>query len=103
MTAKEWLGYPTQKPQLLLERIIESSSTENAWILDPFCGCGTTVSAAEKLGRNWVGIDISMLAVKLIEHRIVKQYPKLKDQIQINGLPKDMAGARALFKHDAWD
>ncbi len=55
MGAKEWLGYPTQKPEALLERIIQASSKEDSWILDPFCGCGTTVSVAERLKRNWVG------------------------------------------------
>jgi site-specific DNA-methyltransferase (adenine-specific) len=102
-TVKEYLGYPTQKPEALLERIVKASSNEGDWVLDPFCGCGTTVSAAEKLQRNWVGIDVSMLSVKLIERRVVKQHPKLHDQIHINGLPKDMAGARALFATDPWD
>jgi len=99
----ESLGYPTQKPERLLERIILAASKEGDWVLDPFCGCGTTISATEKLARNWVGIDISMLAVKLIERRIVKQHPELKNEIRINGLPKDMAGARSLFEHDPWD
>jgi len=101
--AAERLGYPTQKPEELLMRIVTSSSNEGDWVLDPFCGCGTTVAAAEKLRRNWVGIDVSMLAVKLIERRLVKQYPELKDKIYINGLPKDIAGAKALFAADPWD
>jgi hypothetical protein len=67
--AAERLGYPTQKPQALLERIIESSTNEGEVVLDPFCGCGTTVAAAEKLGRSWVGIDITYLAISLIKSR----------------------------------
>jgi site-specific DNA-methyltransferase (adenine-specific) len=101
--AQARLGYPTQKPESLLERIIKASSNEGDWVLDPFCGCGTTVSVSEKLKRNWVGIDISMLAVKLIERRLVKQYPELKNKIYINGLPKDVEGAKALFAADPWD
>lgn len=99
----ETLGYPTQKPEALLERIIEGSSNEESWILDPFCGCGTTVSVAERLKRNWVGIDISMLAVKLVERRLIKTHPELKNKIYINGLPKDMQGAKALARKDPWD
>jgi site-specific DNA-methyltransferase (adenine-specific) len=102
-TSAERLGYPTQKPEALLERIINASSNEDSWILDPFCGCGTSVSVAENLKRNWVGIDISMLAVKLIERRLVKQHPVLKNHIYINGLPKDLAAAHALFANDPWD
>jgi site-specific DNA-methyltransferase (adenine-specific) len=102
-TVKEYLGYPTQKPQKLLERIINASSNENDWVLDPFCGCGTTVAAAEKLKRNWVGIDVSMLAIKLIQRRLIDQNPDLKDKIHLDGLPKDLSGARALFKEDPWD
>ena len=69
-TAKERLGYPTQKPEALLERVIKASSKEGDWVFDPFCGCGTTVAAAEKLKRNWVGIDITTLAINLIKHRL---------------------------------
>ena len=61
------MGYPTQKPEALLERIINASSKEGDWVLDPFCGCGTTVAVAEKLNRNWVGIDITTLAINLIK------------------------------------
>jgi site-specific DNA-methyltransferase (adenine-specific) len=68
--AQERLGYPTQKPQALLERIIESSTTEGDLVLDPFCGCGTTIAAAEKLGRRWIGIDVTYLAVALMKSRI---------------------------------
>ncbi len=68
--AKERLGYPTQKPIALLERIISASSKEGDVVLDPFCGCGTTVAAAQKLGRRWIGIDITHLAITLIRHRL---------------------------------
>lgn len=102
-SARERLGYPTQKPEKLLERIILASSNEGDWVLDPFCGCGTTVSVAERLKRNWVGIDISMLAVKVIERRVVDHYPGLKGKIHITGLPKDLAGAKKLFNTNPWD
>ena len=68
--AAERLGYPTQKPVALLERIIQSSSNEGDVILDPFCGCGTTIAAAQKLGRRWIGIDITQLAISLIRYRM---------------------------------
>ncbi|MEK9165578.1 MAG: DNA methyltransferase, partial [Patescibacteria group bacterium] len=64
----EQLGYATQKPETLLERIIKASSKEGDWVLDPFCGCGTTAAVAEKLNRNWIGIDITTLAISLIKH-----------------------------------
>ena len=102
-SAKERLGYPTQKPEKLLERIILASSNVGDWILDPFCGCGTTIAVAEKYKRNWIGIDVSMLAVKLEERRLVKQVPSLKNHIHIDGLPKDIQGAEALFHNDPWD
>src|ERR1039458_1973711 len=67
--AQERLGYPTQKPVALLERIIKASSNPGDLVLDPFCGCGTTIDAAEKLGRKWIGIDITQLAISLIKNR----------------------------------
>lgn len=100
-TSSEILGYPTQKPESLLERIIKASSKEGDWILDPFCGCGTTVSVAERLKRNWVGIDITMLAVNLIRHRLAKQYPDI--EIFVDGRPKDLGAAKALFKKDPFE
>ena len=69
-TSSERMGYPTQKPLALLERIVTASSNEGDIVLDPFCGCGTAVIAAEKLGRTWIGIDITHLAVNLIEKRL---------------------------------
>ena len=68
--AAERLGYPTQKPEALLERVIKASSNEGDTILDPFCGCGTAIAAAQKLNRRWIGIDITNLAISLIKHRL---------------------------------
>ena len=71
---KEYLGYPTQKPIKLLDRIIRASSNPGDLVLDPFCGCGTTIDAAQALDRRWVGIDITHLAVGLIKHRLLERY-----------------------------
>lgn len=103
--AKERLGYPTQKPEKLLERIIEASTKEGDWVLDPFCGCGTTVAVAERLKRNWVGIDISMLAINAIEGRLITRFKSrgLKNKIIDDGLPKDLAAAKRLFKNDPYN
>jgi site-specific DNA-methyltransferase (adenine-specific) len=100
---KERLGYQTQKPEGLLNRIISAVTEPGDLVLDPFCGCGTTVSVAEKLKRSWVGIDISMLAVKLIERRLIKSHPCLQNNIFINGLPKDMAAAKSLATKEPFD
>ncbi|TJU72549.1 MAG: site-specific DNA-methyltransferase [Mesorhizobium sp.] len=97
-TAKERLGYPTQKPIALLDRIIRASTNEDAVILDPFCGCGTTVEAAERLGRNWLGIDVTHYAVTLIERRLSKI--ENSSPYQVNGRPTDLAGARDLARRD---
>ncbi|MEK7653631.1 MAG: DNA methyltransferase [Patescibacteria group bacterium] len=102
-SSDESLGYPTQKPETLLERIIKASSNEGDWILDPFCGCGTTVAAAEKLKRNWVGIDITALSINLIKHRIKKQFDLGEKQIFVDGLPTDLTGAKELFKKDPFE
>jgi site-specific DNA-methyltransferase (adenine-specific) len=67
--AQERLGYPTQKPEALLERILAISSDEGATVLDPFCGCGTTIAAAQKLNRRWIGIDVTHLAINLTLQR----------------------------------
>ena len=100
--AKEYLGYPTQKPLALLERIISASSNEGDVVLDPFCGCGTALDAAQKLKRNWIGIDITHLAVSLIEKRLKNRYPELaaKGAFTIEGVPQDFAGARDLAERD---
>lgn len=101
--SKERLGYPTQKPEALLERIIKASSKEGDWVLDPFCGCGTTIAAAEKLKRNWVGIDVTALAINLIKHRLEKQFDLGYKQINVDGLPTDLGGAKELFKKDPFE
>ncbi|MDZ4093794.1 MAG: DNA methyltransferase [Paracoccaceae bacterium] len=90
--AQERLGYPTQKPVALLERILNASSNPGDVVLDPFCGCGTTVHAAQKLGREWIGIDVTHLAVGLIEKRLRDAFPGV--QFTTHGVPQDLAGAR---------
>ena len=90
--AQERLGYPTQKPVALLERIIAASSNPGDVVLDPFCGCGTAVHAAQKLGRQWIGIDITHLAISLIEKRLKDAFGRI--QFEVHGTPKDL-GARA--------
>jgi len=97
-SSKERLGYPTQKPEALLERIIEASSKEGDLVLDPFCGCGTTVAVAERLNRQWAGIDITTLSINLIKHRLQHQFRDKNIKIYVDGLPKDLAGAQSLFK-----
>ncbi len=94
---KERMGYPTQKPLSLLERIISASSNEDDVILDPFCGCGTAVIAAEKLHRNWVGIDITHLAVSLIEKRL---YDSFRIKSKIIGIPQSLEAAKKLANSD---
>jgi site-specific DNA-methyltransferase (adenine-specific) len=90
----EKLGYPTQKPLALLERIISASANEDNVILDLFCGCGTAVHAAQKLRRPWIGIDITHLAISLIEKRLKDAFPGIK--YEVHGTPKDLDGARDL-------
>lgn len=94
----ERLGYPTQKPLGLLERIIAASSREGDVILDPFCGCGTTVEAAESLNRKWLGIDVTHFAVTLIEARLASKHPQA--DYSVYGRPVDLAGARDLARRD---
>ena len=97
----ESLGYPTQKPQALLERIIQASSNEGDVVLDPFCGCGTAVAAAQKLKRQWLGIDITHLAVALMKNRLKTAFNILPGQdYQVVGEPKDVGSARALAEQD---
>lgn len=103
-TDPERLGYQTQKPEGLLQRIIESACPPDGLVLDPFCGCGTTVSAAQRLGRSWIGIDISYLAIDLIEKRLEAQYgPAIRDTYKVAGIPRDLPGARALFEQNPFD
>ena len=99
--AKERLGYPTQKPEALLERIIQSSSNEGDVVLDPFCGCGTAVAAAQKLGRQWMGIDITHLAVALMKNRLKTAFGLEPGRdYQVVGEPVDVGSARALWEQD---
>ena len=109
-SAAERLGYPTQKPEQLLERIISASSNPMGVVLDPFCGCGTAVHAAQKLGRQWIGIDITHLAISLIEKRLKDAfYDKAKPpaeqtlQFAVHGTPKDLEGARHLAQMSEHD
>jgi site-specific DNA-methyltransferase (adenine-specific) len=98
--AQERLGYPTQKPQALLERIIKASSNEGDVVLDPFCGCGTTIHAAQKMKREWIGIDITHLAISLIEKRLKDAFPGI--EYEVHGTPKDLEGARDLALRDKY-
>jgi adenine specific DNA methylase Mod len=98
--SEERLGYPTQKPLALLERIICSSSNVGDVVLDPFCGCGTAVHAAQKLGRQWIGIDVTHLAITLIEKRLRDAFPAIK--FEVHGTPKDLAGAGDLALRDKY-
>lgn len=99
--AQERLGYPTQKPVALLERIVAASSNEGDVVLDPFCGCGTTVHAAEKLGRQWMGIDVTHLAIGLIEKRLRDAFEGVK--FTTHGVPQDLSGARDLARRGRED
>lgn len=96
----EYLGYPTQKPLALLERILQASSNAGEVVLDPFCGCGTAVHAAQRLNRQWIGIDITHLAVSLIEKRLKDAFVGI--EFDVHGTPKDLAGARDLAARDKY-
>ena len=98
--AAERLGYPTQKPLALLERIIQASSNEGEVVLDPFCGCGTAVHAAQKLKRNWIGIDVTHLAISLVEKRLRDAFSDIS--FQVHGAPQDWEGARDLAERDKY-
>ncbi len=98
--AAERLGYPTQKPLALLERIIQTSSNPDCWILDPFCGCGTAIAAAQKLGRKWIGIDITHLSIALQKYRLEAMFPGIKPKVI--GEPKDIGAAGQLAKEDRY-
>jgi len=94
--AQERLGYPTQKPEALLERIIKASSNEGDVVLDPFCGCGTAIAVAERLKRRWIGIDITYLAINLVQRRLRDHFPNDLSPYEIIGAPTDVQGAEAL-------
>jgi DNA modification methylase len=97
--SKDRLGYPTQKPVALLERIIQESSNESDVIMDPFCGCGTAIAAGEKLSRKWIGIDVTHLAISLIKKRITDHFPDAK--FEVVGEPRSLDDAQVLFKQSA--
>ncbi len=97
----ERLGYPTQKPEALLERIILTSSSEGDIVLDPFCGCGTAIAVSERLDRKWVGIDITHLAIAAIVNRMESAFPGI--EIRRHGEPADLGGAQALALLDRYD
>ncbi len=102
--AKERLGYPTQKPLALLDRIIKASSSKGDLVLDPFCGCGTTIESAARLGRQWAGIDISSFAIGMIQD---KRLRRLGIILSTQGIPYDLVSARKLsvespFNFESW-
>lgn len=96
-TGSERLGYPTQKPESLMKRIIEASSNEGDIVLDAYCGCGTTVAVSQRLNRQWIGIDITYQSISVILKRLEDSFGKgVLDNITLNGIPKDMKSAEAL-------
>lgn len=99
--AAERLGYPTQKPEALLERIIKASSKEGDLVLDPFCGCGTTIAAAQKLNRRWIGIDITHLAITLMKHRLEDAFGS-KVKYKVLGEPVSLPDAEKLAEEDPY-
>jgi DNA modification methylase len=99
--AAERLGYPTQKPEALLERIIKASSNAGDLVLDPFCGCGTTIVVAERLNRRWIGVDITRLAVTLMKHRLNDAFGG-KVSYKVVGEPVSVTEAVALAKEDPY-
>lgn len=101
--AKERLGYPTQKPESLLERIIQTSTDEGDTVLDPFCGCGTTIAAAQRLGREWIGIDITHLAINLIKNRLLDAFgEEVKESYRVVGEPVSLPDATRLAEEDPY-
>ena len=99
--SKERLGYPTQKPEALLERIIEASSNEGDVVFDAFCGCGTAVAVAQRLNRRWMGIDTTHLAISLLKYRLADTFGDYV-AYEIIGEPKDEASAKALAVQDRY-
>ena len=106
-SSKERIGYPTQKPLALLDRIIKASSNEGDLVMDPFCGCGTALHAAQDLRRRWIGIDICVNACKVTEQRIKGHFDSLWSDIEFRGLPKTRDDARFMagsdpFRFERW-
>jgi SAM-dependent methyltransferase len=102
LRGKEGLGYPTQKPETLLERVINLSSNPTDLVLDPFCGCGTAIAVAHKLGWRWIGIDVSPTACNLMALRFHKMEPR--NCVNIMGMPLDEVDLRKLphFEFQNW-
>lgn len=99
--SEERLGYPTQKPIALLERIIKASSNEGDIVFDPFCGCGTTIYAAEKTKRQWMGCDIAILSIRLVRDILVERYHLVEGtHFEVDGIPVSVEQAQELFEHD---
>ena len=94
--SREYMGYPTQKPRSLYERIIRASSNKGDLVLDPFCGCGTTLMAAEELNREWIGIDLTYLAIGAVRHQFETSFPQHRDSITIAGTPENAEQALQL-------
>jgi DNA modification methylase len=102
--ATERLGYPTQKPLALMERIVAASSNEGDVVLDPFCGCGTTIDAAQRLNRHWAGIDVTYISIDLIQKRLKDRFGEgIEDTYEVSGIPRDKAAALALFSQSPFD
>ncbi len=101
--AQERLGYPTQKPEALLERVINASSNEGDVVLDPFCGCGTAIAVAERLKRRWIGIDVTHVSISLMKHRLHDTFGSELSDYTVIGLPQDVASARALATESEHD
>ena len=99
-SGKERVGYPTQKPEALLERVILASSRPGDVVLDPFCGCGTAVAVAERLERRWIGIDVTHLAIALVRNRLDTGFPGREVHYEVQGEPVDVESARALAAND---
>jgi len=97
----ERLGYPTQKPLALLKRIVLASSDKGDLVLDPFCGCGTTIEAAQHEGRQWIGIDVAVHAIKVIEARLSDRFDAAADY-RVEGMPRDFASAVRLAEKDKY-
>lgn len=103
VSGNEVLGYPTQKPEALLERIINASSNKGQTVLDPFCGCGTTVAVAQRLGRKWIGIDITCLAIALVKNRLQDTFGKrINKAYTVIGEPVSLYDSEILAKEDPY-
>ncbi|MBN2462144.1 MAG: site-specific DNA-methyltransferase [Dehalococcoidia bacterium] len=100
-SSSESMGYPTQKPESLLERMIRASSDEGDIVLDPFCGCGTALVVAQKLNRKWLGIDVTHLAIGVMKYRLKKLFPTIA--FKVTGEPEDLSGAKELAKDNKYE